>query len=107
MTQFNQLARHFGVTVGACELADRVAFPVQTQPFEAIDQGNHSRISRAFAVRIFDTQQHLAALVFGECPAEQRRAGAANVQITSGRRGETGDDLGHETGVLGEIESRV
>jgi hypothetical protein len=107
VAHFHQLAGDFSMAIGAAELADRLAIPIEAQPLEAIDQRNNGGFGGAFAVGVLDTEQHLAALVLGIGPTEQRRAGASNVEIASRGRGETGDDLGHGTGMLGEFGSRV
>jgi len=43
---------------------------------------------------VLDAQVEAAAVMAGEQPVEQRRAGAADVEIARRRRGKTGDD-GH------------
>src|SRR5690606_40462146 len=59
------------------------AIPVQTQPFQAVDERGHGCFGRAFAIGIFNAQQHLAALVLGKGPAEQRGADRKSTRLNS------------------------
>jgi hypothetical protein len=47
--------------VGARELVDRVAVPIEAEPFEALHDGVDGRVRGALAVGVLDAQQHLAA----------------------------------------------
>ena len=49
------------MTLGALKLADRLAIPVETEPFEPVDDRVNRRLRRAFAVGVLDAQQELAA----------------------------------------------
>ncbi len=64
---------------------DRVV-RLEAQPVQALENGVHGGAGRAFAVGVLDTDQELAAGMFGVQPVEQGRARAADMQIT-GRRG--------------------
>ena len=84
------------VARGAGELVHGVAVPVDAEPGEAVEDRLDRGLGRALAVGVLDAQQHLAAVLLGEKPVEQRRARPADVQEAGGRRGETRDDLvGH------------
>ena len=68
----------------------------KAQPFQTFQNRLCRLGGRARAVGVFDPQQELAATATGIQPVEQRRAGAADMQIAGGRGGETGDDsVGH------------
>jgi hypothetical protein len=68
--------------MAACsgELIDRVAIPFEAEPIEPIDNGFNGRIGGAFAICIFDAQQHLPTVMLGKEPIEQSRARTANVE---------------------------
>jgi hypothetical protein len=83
------------MTVGARELAHRLAVPVETEPFEAVEDGVDGFRGGAFAVGVLDAEQELAAGLAGVEPVEQRGARPADMQEAGGRGGEAGDDLGH------------
>ena len=83
------------MALGALELADRLAVPIEPEPFEPVENRLDRRLRRPFAVGVLDAQQELAAEALGVEPVEQRRARAADMQ-EAGRRGrEAGDDLRH------------
>ena len=93
------LAGDFGVAGGAGELENRLAFPIQPQPLQAVDDGGDGGLRRALAIRILNAQQHLAAEPAGVEPVEQRRAASANMQKAGGRGGETRyDGFSHSGG---------
>lgn len=79
---------------GAGQLGDRVAVPLEAQPFQAVADGVYRRLAGACAVRILDPQEERAAVVAREQPVEERGAGTADMQEPGGGGGETGDD-GH------------
>src|ERR1700727_1313208 len=83
------------MALGALELADRLAVPIETEPFQPIENRVHGSLRGALPVGVLDAQQELAAEALGVEPVEQRRARAADMQ-EAGRRGrEAGDDLRH------------
>src|SRR5271154_2688708 len=83
------------MALGALELADRVAVPVEAEPFEPVENRIDRRLRRPFAVGVLDAQQELAAEALGVEPVEQRRACAADMQEAGWRGREAGDDLRH------------
>src|SRR6202020_2396079 len=85
------------MALGALELADRLAVPIETEPFQPIENRVHGSLRGALPVGVLDAQQELAAEALGVEPVEQRRARAADMQ-EAGRRGrEAGDDLRHDS----------
>ena len=101
-----QLLGDLAMALGALELADRLAVPVQAEPFEPVENRVDRRLRRAFAVGVLDAQQERAAEALGVEPVEQSRARAADMQ-EAGRRGrEAGDDVGHDM-KLGETKLRI
>ena len=85
------------MALGARELADRLAVPVEAEPRQPVEDRVDRGLGRALAVGVLDAQQELAAGVAGVEPVEQRGARAADVQEAGRRGGEAGDDLGHGT----------
>ena len=75
---------HLGMARRAGELTDRLAFPIQPEPFQPIDQRGDGSLGGSFPIGVLDTQQHLAALVLREGPAKQCRPRTADVQIPGG-----------------------
>ncbi len=91
VAHLDEFMRDFGMARGTGELGDRLTFPVEAQPLEAIDQRRHRGFGRAFTVGVLDAKQHLAAAAAREEPVEQCGARAADMQIAGRRRGEAGD----------------
>ena len=91
------LPRHLGMAVAAFELADRLAVPVEAQPSQPLQDRLGGLGRGAGAVGILDPQQEPAAPAPRVKPVEQRRARAADMQVSRGRRGKAGDDwrVGH------------
>ena len=100
-----QLIGDLAMALGALKLADRLAVPVEPEPFEPVENRVDRRLRRAFAVGVLDAQQERAAEMLGVEPVEQRRPRAADMQEAGRRRREAGDDLRHDTG-LGRIRHR-
>ena len=96
----DQLLGDLAVAVGARELVDRLAVPIEPEPGQPVEDRGDRRVGRALAVGILDPEQHLAAGVPGIEPVEQRGPRAADMQIAGGRGGEAGDDRGHGAGWL-------
>src|SRR3974390_1724423 len=77
---------------GARELEYDLAVPGQSEPGEAVDDGGDGCGSRALAVGVLDSQQHLAAAVACIEPVEQRRSGSADMEEAGRGRRKTGND---------------
>ena len=80
------------MAVGAFELRDSITIPGEAQPCQAIEDRVDGTRGIALAVSVFDAQQHLAILTFGESPIEQGGAGTADMQVARGRGGKAGDN---------------
>ena len=80
------------VALGAGELEDHVAVPVEAEPGQAVEDRVDRALGGALPVGILDAQQHLPAGVAGVEPVKQGRAGPADVQVAGGRGGEARDD---------------
>ena len=94
-----QLLGHLAMALGAGELVERLAVPLQAQPLEGVDQGIGGGLRGALAVGVLDAQQELAAGVARIEPVEQRRARPADVEVARGRGSKAGDDgVGHVGG---------
>ena len=93
-----QLLGDLAMALGALKLADRLAVPIEPEPFEPVENRVHRCLRRALAVGVLDAQQERAAEALGVEPVEQSRARASDMQ-EAGRRGrEAGDDGGHLRG---------
>ena len=77
-----------GVHVGA-EVVD------DAEPLEVLDDAAGGLEAAAGGVGVLDAEHEAAALLFGEGPAEESGAGAADVEVSGGRGGEAGDEGGH------------
>ena len=66
--------------------------PVEAEPPHGVEDGLDQLGPVALGVGVLDPQQELAALVAGEQPVEQHRAGAADVEVARRRRGEADTD---------------
>jgi hypothetical protein len=66
--------------------------PVQPEPAEVFEELLVRGGDVAGLVGVLDADDELAAQSFGKEVAEQRRAGAADVEVPGGRRGEAGSD---------------
>jgi hypothetical protein len=66
--------------------------PLKAQPLQTIKNGSNRLFCGALAVSVLDAQQHLAVLVLGEGPVEERGARSPDMQETCGRGGKAGDD---------------
>ncbi len=92
------LRDHFAVAVHALHLVEGAFVGLHAQPVHAVQDGLHGLRRRALDVRVLDAQDEGALVVAREGPGEQRRAGAAQVQETRGRRRETGTNGGRGVG---------
>ena len=63
--------------------------PVHAEPAHPLQDAVDHLVRRSLGVGVLDAQHEHAALAAGEEPVEQRGAGAADVQVTGGRWGET------------------
>ena len=76
-------------------LVERPLVPLQLQPFHALEDRVDGLRRRPLAVRVLDTQDELPAAVPRIQVVEQRRTGAADVQVPGRAGGETCSDFGH------------
>ena len=82
-----ELARDFGMALGAGELVHHIAVPFEAEPGETVDDCVNGRLGRALAVRILDAKEEAAADMARVEPVEQGGAGAADMEIAGGRGG--------------------
>ncbi len=83
----DQLLDERVVDRGALRLVDQLGVvPLQPKPAQVLQQLVAGLLGRAGQIGILDAQQKPPAEVAGQQPVEQRRAGAADVQIAGGRR---------------------
>lgn len=92
---FQHLRSNFGVTVRAGELEDRCFVASKAQPGQAVEDGVDCRLSRTGTVGVLDTKQVFPAMVPRKKPVEQRRAGAADMEVSGWRGGKARDDGPH------------
>ena len=76
-------------------LVERPLVPVELQPLHAPEDGVDGFRRRPLAVRVLDPQDELAAAVPRVQVVEQRRTGAADMQVARRAGGETCSDFGH------------
>ncbi len=79
--------------VGAADF--RPFVPVEAEPPHAVEDAGHHLPRRPLHVGVFDPQDERAAGVPRVQPVEERGAGAADVKVAGGRRGETDSGCGH------------
>ena len=85
-----------GLEVGPAGPADlRALVPVEAEPPHAVEDPGHHLPRRPLHVGVFDSQDEGAAGVPRVEPVEERGAGAADVQVPGGRRGEANSGCGH------------
>src|SRR5437773_7740377 len=73
-------------------LEDGRLIPIKPEPREPVEDDLRVFVRGARFVRVLDTQQKLAAFAAGEEPVEERRAGAADVEVASGGGSEADAD---------------
>ena len=96
LTPRQQLLGNLGMPSGAGKLQGRLTVPLEAEPGQAVIDCLNRILGRTLSIGVLDAQKELALLVARIGPREQRRAGAADVQVAGGRRGEAGNDLlGH------------
>src|SRR4029077_1659943 len=83
------LLRGGAIEVQALGLVERAFIPVEAQPKKAVDDALNEFRLVALGVGVFDAEDHGAVLLNGIEPVEQGGAGAADVEVAGGRRGET------------------
>ena len=96
----DQRVGHRAMTVDALRLKVRTVraadlrpfVPVEAEPAQSVEDAVHHLVRRALDVGVFDAQDEHAAEPPREQPVEQRRAGAADVQVAGGRGSETDAD---------------
>ena len=82
-----------GLEVRRVRSADvRPLVPVEAEPAQAVHDSRDHLPRRTFGVGVLDAQHERAAVPAGIQPVEQRRAGAADVQVAGGRRGKADAD---------------
>ena len=87
-----ELVCDLGMPGSATELERRLTVPFEAQPVEAFIDGLNGVLRRTLAIGILDAEEELALLLARIGPREQCRAGAADMQVAGGRRGEAGND---------------
>ena len=94
-----------GLKVRSVRSADQRAFvPVEAEPAQAVENAFDHRRGRPFGVGILNSQHEGAAMAPCEEPIEQRRAGAADVEVAGRRRSEA--DANHGPTLLSPILPR-
>src|SRR5260221_9317739 len=92
------------MALGARELVDGLAVPIQAEPGESIEDGLDRSLRGALAVGVLDPQQHLPAAPAGIEPVEQRGARPPDMQKARWRTSKPRDDgPGHVGGPLGRF----
>ena len=66
-----------------------VLVPTEVEPLQAFENRIDGSVGIAFDVGVVEAENHGAAVVAGVEPVENKRARAAHVQKTGGRRRET------------------
>ncbi len=85
-------------------LEERALVPRDPEPAQAVEDDLGMGFGAALAVGVFDPEHQRAARVAGVKPVEQRRAGAANVEVAGWRGGETDSGRCHGSANLTERE---
>ena len=81
---FQQLIGHLLMAGEPGALEDGGFVPVESEPFEAVEDDLGVFVGGTCLVGVFDPQQELPALAAGEEPVEEGGAGAADVEIAGG-----------------------
>ncbi len=85
---FEQLIGDLLVPGHAGALENRSLVPVEAEPGEAVEDDLGVFVGGTGLVGVLDAEQERAALFAGEEPVEEGGAGAADVEVSGGRRGE-------------------
>ena len=88
MATSNELVDRLGVQTASLGLEDRALVPVQPEPRQGAIDPLGPLVAVALGVGVLDAQQERTALLTGEEPVEQGRAGASDVEIAGRRRRE-------------------
>jgi hypothetical protein len=83
-----QLLDDLAVALLARGLHERALVPVQAEPPQRVEDLLDGLGRRALPVGVLDAQQVAAAVVAGLQPVEERRPGAADVEVAGGRGSE-------------------
>src|SRR5690606_5116525 len=89
----DEALEHLAIPVETLRLVDRRRVGVEAEPVETVDDRVDRGLRRALAVRVLDPEEILAAVVARVEPRVERRADAADVEITGRARGEAGADF--------------
>ena len=79
-----------GMPIGAFELKDGIAVPVDPEPAQPREDRVDRGLSRARPVGILDPQQEFAAMMTRKQPVKQRGARAAQVEDSRSAKARTG-----------------
>ena len=83
-----------GMQIEALALA--VEFiPAELEPVEAVEDGIERLLGVAFDIGIVDAEDHRSGVVAGVQPIEDKGPGAADVEVSGRRRGETHSEHGN------------
>ncbi len=93
---------HVAVAVETVGLPHRSLVVVEVEPAHAVENDLDGLLGRTLEVGVLDAQDELAAVMARERPAEQRRAGGAQVQ----HAGRAGSDAGADGTSSGETGVR-
>ena len=97
VTVVEQPLHDLAVAIEALGLEERPLVVLEAEPGHAVEDRLHGLVGRAGPVGVLDAQHELPAVAARVEPAEERGAGAADVQVAGGARGEAGSD-GHGGG---------
>ena len=86
-------------------LIKRTFVVAELEPLHRVKNGLNRFRRGALAVGVFDAKNKFAAVMTGKQKIEQRRARAADMQITGGAGSEAGSDLRHPGKLTGEGKS--
>ena len=86
--ELDQLVRALAIAVEPIALINRAFVPLHAEPLQRADDLLRVMLPRALDVGVFDAQQHRAAVPPRVQQVEDRRARAADVQVSGGRWGE-------------------
>ncbi len=107
MAHLHELMGDLRVAGGTGELADGLALPVEAEPGQPVDERRDGSFGGPFAVGVLDAQQHLAALVLGIGPAEQRGPGPADMQVAGGDGAKRVTTWDMKNRIFGGLRGRV
>src|SRR3546814_17008793 len=82
-----KLMRYLRMTLSACELKYCRLIAHETKPIESIEDRLNGGIRGACPISVFDAEQELSTMMACIKPVEERRARAADMNVTRWRRG--------------------